>query len=60
MTMGAAGKHIIRAIRKRKAVTVLSFLGKFLFQANRMSPSFVRKVLALSTTRMKLSYTPAF
>jgi short-subunit dehydrogenase len=60
MTMGTAGEHIIRAIRKRKAVTVLSFLGKFLFQANRISPSFVRKVLNLSTTRMKYGYTPAF
>jgi len=60
MTMGTAGKHIIRAVRKRKAVTVLTFLGKFLFHINRISPLFVRKVLTLSTTRIKYDYTPAF
>lgn len=60
MSMGTAGKYIITAIRKRKTVTVLTFLGKFLYHANRVSPLFVRKVLTLSKTRMKVCYTPAF
>jgi short-subunit dehydrogenase len=60
MTMETASKQIIRAIRKRKTLTVLTFLGKFLYHANRVSPLFVRKVLSLSTKRMKYAYTPVF
>ena len=58
MTLEKASLHIVKALRKRKSVNVMSSAGKILYQLNRLSPLLVRTLLAQSMTRMKYIYTP--
>ncbi|MCK4993208.1 MAG: hypothetical protein KAS29_22070, partial [Bacteroidales bacterium] len=58
MSMEEAGNTVIRAIRKRKSVTVFTFMGKLMYLANSLSPWFVRHLLAISIMRIKNVYTP--
>jgi NAD(P)-dependent dehydrogenase (short-subunit alcohol dehydrogenase family) len=58
MSMEEAGKTVISGIRKRKPVTVFTFMGKFMYLANRLSPWLVRHILTISIIRMKYLYTP--
>jgi len=53
-----ASMEIIRSIEKRKTVKVFSFLGKFLYLSNRISPLFVRKVLSFNIKKMERAYMP--
>jgi len=58
MTFEEASLHIIKALRNRKSINVMSTAGKILYQLNRLSPAIVRSLLAQSMTRMKYIYTP--
>jgi len=58
MSLEKASMEIIRSIEKRKSLKVFSFLGKFLYLSNRISPHFVRKVLTLSMKKMERAYMP--
>ena len=58
MSMEEASRTVIRGIRKRKPISVFTFMGKFMYMANRLSPRFVRKTFTISTMRLKRVYTP--
>ena len=56
MSMDKASTIIIHSIKKRKAKTVFSGLGKFLCLLNRISPLLVRTILSLSSIRTKFNH----
>jgi meso-butanediol dehydrogenase/(S,S)-butanediol dehydrogenase/diacetyl reductase len=58
MSLEKASMLIIKSIKKRQAVKVFTGMGKFIYQANRISPLFIRKAYSRSMNRLKLVYTP--
>ncbi|HER09636.1 MAG TPA: SDR family NAD(P)-dependent oxidoreductase [Bacteroides sp.] len=58
MSLEKASAQIIKTIIDKKPVKVMSGLGKLFYQVNRVSPAFVRRILAKSMVSMKFAYTP--